>query len=640
MTAGRVHNNGAACDGGDKPNCTKDSQELPEAVAKNERNHKITTMQGVSQQSAVEKPKKKDQGRSKLKSRTGRGPGRPPGSLNRSTIARIKAETEAIEAFKRSNPDIPTYTIDELSFTNKVLVLKPELTKNGLLSMNQPEELIMKRESPMKDQITALTPTQNPQINQNIGMQVQPRVPIQYHQRDGSLSGMQYHQQVYPQGYQSDYKPYIGFSRAASSIDLPRPGAPAPVTLPQYQQPNLRNHSRGHYHSVSISNDLVQVQPPSYGNRVSQNFNSLGLNEEVGLKTPQGSPSASSQGFDTPQAYAASELPVTIEREHVKRSSRSSIQSQPRSQNQTQALPKPPSQPKPQAQLQPQPQLQAQAKPHPQHYPQNHPQPHYEPHFESHPQPLPQPPHPGHYRTQSQQFELPLLMTQQLPMQQQRQQHHQQQLTPISQYPYSNTYHQYSNMVPAPPLHGSKTSEGEVNEPVEYPSASTMYTLQVQFEQPFAQQFVASQPQQPIYPQVATPLYQSGSSIQQIPQAQPIQPNQHMQPIQSMPAIQPIPPPQPLQPHYSQPPQLYYRNTSSQSFLQMQSNPQLEVQPQQLPQSLPFQYQEDMNQLYMQQYQRQSLRYPLPDESLNHNLNSHSTNNPNNRPNLYPQKDE
>lgn len=49
---------------------------------------------------------------------SGRGPGRPPGSLNRSTIARLKAEAEAIEAFKRSNPDIPTYTLDQLNISN------------------------------------------------------------------------------------------------------------------------------------------------------------------------------------------------------------------------------------------------------------------------------------------------------------------------------------------------------------------------------------------------------------------------------------------------------------------------------------------------------------------------------------------
>lgn len=40
-----------------------------------------------------------------------RGPGRPPGSRNRATIARMKAEQEAIELFRKSNPDMPSYTL-------------------------------------------------------------------------------------------------------------------------------------------------------------------------------------------------------------------------------------------------------------------------------------------------------------------------------------------------------------------------------------------------------------------------------------------------------------------------------------------------------------------------------------------------
>lgn len=44
-----------------------------------------------------------------------RGPGRPPGSRNRATIARMKAEQEAIELFRKSNPDMPSYTLESVS---------------------------------------------------------------------------------------------------------------------------------------------------------------------------------------------------------------------------------------------------------------------------------------------------------------------------------------------------------------------------------------------------------------------------------------------------------------------------------------------------------------------------------------------
>ncbi|TID29966.1 hypothetical protein CANINC_001477 [Pichia inconspicua] len=50
----------------------------------------------------------------------GRGPGRPPGSLNRSTIARLKAEAEALEEFeKNSNSVLPTYIGEPLNSTDQ-----------------------------------------------------------------------------------------------------------------------------------------------------------------------------------------------------------------------------------------------------------------------------------------------------------------------------------------------------------------------------------------------------------------------------------------------------------------------------------------------------------------------------------------